>query len=62
MKKTMDMLASGERVEITATDPGFPRDAAADVYKRKDKNFFIYIPKLFGSFFVLESSSPALGH
>lgn len=25
----MDMLASGERVEITATDPGFPRDAAA---------------------------------
>ena len=29
MKKTMDMLASGERVEITATDPGFPRDAAA---------------------------------
>ena len=29
MKKTMDGLASGERVEITATDPGFPRDAAA---------------------------------
>ena len=29
MKKTMDELASGERVEITATDPGFPRDAAA---------------------------------
>ena len=29
MKKTMDSLASGERVEITATDPGFPRDAAA---------------------------------
>lgn len=29
MKKTMDTLASGERVEITATDPGFPRDAAA---------------------------------
>lgn len=29
MKKTMDRLASGERVEITATDPGFPRDAAA---------------------------------
>ena len=28
----------------------------------KDKNFFIYIPKLFGSFFVLESSSPALCH
>lgn len=27
MKKTMDGLASGERVEITATDPGFPRDA-----------------------------------
>ena len=25
----MDGLASGERVEITATDPGFPRDAAA---------------------------------
>ena len=29
MKKTMDGLASGERAEITATDPGFPRDAAA---------------------------------
>lgn len=29
MKKTMDTLASGERVEITATDPGFPRDAGA---------------------------------
>ena len=29
MKKTMDGLASGERVEITPTDPGFPRDAAA---------------------------------
>ena len=29
MKKTIDGLASGERVEITATDPGFPRDAAA---------------------------------
>ena len=29
MKKTMDGLASGERVENTATDPGFPRDAAA---------------------------------
>ena len=29
MKKTMDGLASGERVEITATEPGFPRDAAA---------------------------------
>lgn len=29
MKKTMDGLVSGERVEITATDPGFPRDAAA---------------------------------
>ena len=29
MKKTMDGLASGERGEITATDPGFPRDAAA---------------------------------
>ena len=28
-EKTMDGLASGERVEITATDPGFPRDAAA---------------------------------
>ena len=25
----MDTLASGERVEITSTDPGFPRDAAA---------------------------------
>lgn len=29
MKKTMDSLTFGERVEITATDPGFPRDAAA---------------------------------
>ena len=29
MKKTMDTLISGERVEITSTDPGFPRDAAA---------------------------------
>ena len=25
----MDSLSAGERVEITATDPGFPRDAAA---------------------------------
>lgn len=29
MKKTIDTLASGERVEITATDPGFLRDATA---------------------------------
>ena len=29
MKKTMDTLVSGERVEITSTDPGCPRDAAA---------------------------------
>lgn len=29
MKKTMDSLAPGERVEIIATDPGFSRDAAA---------------------------------
>ena len=29
MKKTMDSLVSGDRVEITSTDPGFPRDAAA---------------------------------
>ena len=29
MKKTMDTLVSGERVEITSTDPGVPRDAAA---------------------------------
>lgn len=29
MKKTMDQLTTGERVEITATDPGFARDAAA---------------------------------
>lgn len=29
MKKTMDTLESGERVEITSTDAGFMRDAAA---------------------------------
>lgn len=29
MKKTMDALAPGERVEIISTDPGFPRDATA---------------------------------
>lgn len=29
MKKTMDTLAAGERVEIISTDPGFSRDAAA---------------------------------
>ena len=29
MKKTMDTLAPGERVEVTSTDPGFARDAAA---------------------------------
>ena len=29
MKKTMDTLAPGERVEIVSTDPGFSRDAAA---------------------------------
>lgn len=29
MKKTMDQLSPGERVEIVATDPGFSRDAAA---------------------------------
>ncbi|WP_455590557.1 FAD-dependent oxidoreductase [Bacteroides sp.] len=29
MKKTMDTLVPGERVEIVSTDPGFSRDAAA---------------------------------
>lgn len=29
MKKTMDTLTPGERVEVTSTDPGFARDAAA---------------------------------
>lgn len=29
MKKSMDQLVEGQRVEITATDPGFARDAAA---------------------------------
>lgn len=29
MKKTMDTLAPGERVEIVSTDPGFSRDAVA---------------------------------
>ena len=29
MKKSIDQLAEGDRVEITATDPGFARDAAA---------------------------------
>jgi NADPH-dependent 2,4-dienoyl-CoA reductase/sulfur reductase-like enzyme/peroxiredoxin family protein/rhodanese-related sulfurtransferase/TusA-related sulfurtransferase len=29
MKKIMDTVGIGERVEIVATDPGFPRDAAA---------------------------------
>ena len=29
MKKTMDTLTPGERVEILSTDPGFPRDASA---------------------------------
>ncbi len=29
MKKTMDTLVPGERVEVTSTDPGFARDAAA---------------------------------
>ena len=29
MKKTMDTLVPGERVQITSTDPGFARDAAA---------------------------------
>lgn len=29
MKKTMDSLIPGERVEVTSTDPGFARDAAA---------------------------------
>lgn len=29
MKKTMDQLTPGERVEISSTNPGFPRDAAA---------------------------------
>ena len=29
MKKTMDTLSPGERVEITSTDPGFARDANA---------------------------------
>lgn len=29
MKKTMDTLVPGERVQITSTDPGFSRDAAA---------------------------------
>nr|WP_322933627.1 FAD-dependent oxidoreductase [Bacteroides sp. CG01] len=29
MKKTMDTLVPGERVQVTSTDPGFARDAAA---------------------------------
>lgn len=29
MKKTMDTLVPGERAEVTSTDPGFSRDAAA---------------------------------
>lgn len=29
MKKTMDSMFPGQRVEITSTDPGFPRDAGA---------------------------------
>ncbi len=29
LKNNMETLADGERLEITATDPGFPRDAAA---------------------------------
>lgn len=29
MKRTMDGLVPGERVEVTSTDPGFARDAAA---------------------------------
>lgn len=29
MKKAMDTLPKGERIEITSTDPGFSRDAAA---------------------------------
>lgn len=29
MKKTIDTMTAGERIEITSTDPGFPRDAAA---------------------------------
>lgn len=29
MKKSMDQLVEGQRVEITATDPGFARDATA---------------------------------
>lgn len=29
LKKNMDTMAAGERIEVKATDPGFPRDAAA---------------------------------
>lgn len=29
MKKAIDSMTPGERIEITSTDPGFPRDAAA---------------------------------
>lgn len=29
LKKNMDTMAVGERIEVKATDPGFPRDAAA---------------------------------
>ena len=46
LKKSMEELADGERLEIVATDAGFPRDAEAwchttvsythlDVYKRQ---------------------------
>ena len=29
LKKNMDTMAEGERIEVRATDPGFPRDAEA---------------------------------
>ena len=29
LKKNMDTMAAGERIEVKATDPGFPRDAEA---------------------------------
>ena len=56
MKKTMDTLAPGERVEIVATDPGFSRDAAA--WCNSTGNNFISKESADGKSVVIEKGEP----
>ncbi|NCC10440.1 MAG: pyridine nucleotide-disulfide oxidoreductase [Bacteroidia bacterium] len=57
IKKSMDTLTVGERLKITATDPGFPRDAAA--WCHSTGNRFVTNETVQGKFtVVIEKSDP----